>query len=83
MYAQPGTAFRATIISRPQNLVAPCRLDLLSLLSHGDDGTPATKIAPQMGLEPRSLTRLLKSMEDQKLIVRKADKAISALCGFS
>ena len=27
-----------------------------------------------MGLESRSLTRLLKSMEDNKLIVRKADK---------
>lgn len=27
-----------------------------------------------MGLEPRSLTRLLKSMEDNKLIVRKNDK---------
>jgi DNA-binding MarR family transcriptional regulator len=45
------------------------------LTIHGDDGTPATKIAPQMGLEPRSLTRLLKSMEDQKLIIRKADKS--------
>ncbi|MBS1952046.1 MAG: Transcriptional regulator, MarR family [Cytophagales bacterium] len=44
------------------------------LTIHGDEGTPATKIAPQMGLEPRSLTRLLKSMEDNKLIVRKADK---------
>jgi DNA-binding MarR family transcriptional regulator len=44
------------------------------LTIHGDDGTPATKIAPQMGLEPRSLTRLLKSMEDKKLIIRKADK---------
>ncbi|MGC4020585.1 MAG: MarR family transcriptional regulator [Cyclobacteriaceae bacterium] len=44
------------------------------LTIHGDEGTPATKIAPQMGLEPRSLTRLLKSMEEQKLIVRKADK---------
>jgi DNA-binding MarR family transcriptional regulator len=44
------------------------------LTIHGDDGTPATKIAPQMGLEPRSLTRLLKSMEDKKLIFRKADK---------
>ncbi|HEV8512607.1 MAG TPA: MarR family transcriptional regulator [Cyclobacteriaceae bacterium] len=45
------------------------------LTIHGDEGTPATKIAPQMGLEPRSLTRLLKSMEDQKLIVRKDDKS--------
>ncbi|MBS1682232.1 MAG: MarR family transcriptional regulator [Bacteroidetes bacterium] len=44
------------------------------LTIHGDDGTPATKIAPQMGLEPRSLTRLLKSMEDKKLILRKTDK---------
>ncbi|MBS1486124.1 MAG: MarR family transcriptional regulator [Bacteroidetes bacterium] len=44
------------------------------LTIHGDEGTPATKIAPQMGLESRSLTRLLKSMEDNKLIVRKADK---------
>ena len=44
------------------------------LTIHGDEGTPATKIAPQMGLEPRSLTRLLKSMEDKKLITRKADK---------
>ncbi|MBI1770100.1 MAG: MarR family transcriptional regulator [Bacteroidetes bacterium] len=44
------------------------------LTIHGDDGTPATKIAPQMGLEPRSLTRLLKSMEDKKLIIRKTDK---------
>jgi DNA-binding MarR family transcriptional regulator len=44
------------------------------LTIHGDDGTPATKIAPQMGLEPRSLTRLLKSMEDKRLIIRKADK---------
>src|SRR5258708_20540079 len=44
------------------------------LTIHGDEGTPATKIAPQMGLEPRSLTRLLKSMEDKKLIIRKADK---------
>src|SRR5579859_3542089 len=44
------------------------------LTIHGDDGTPATKIAPQMGLEPRSLTRLLKSMEVKKLITRRADK---------
>jgi len=45
------------------------------LTIHGDEGTPATKIAPQMGLEPRSLTRLLKSMEEQKLIVRRDDKS--------
>ena len=38
-----------------------------------DKGTPATKIAPLMGLETRSLTRLLKSMEDKGLISRESD----------
>lgn len=37
------------------------------------DGTPATKIAPMMGLESRSLTRMLKSMEEKKLIYRAKD----------
>lgn len=41
---------------------------------HTDDGTPATKIAPMMGLEARSLTRLLKSMEEKGLIYRETDK---------
>ena len=41
---------------------------------HSDEGTPATKIGPLMGLEPRSVTRLLKSMEEKGLIFRKADK---------
>jgi MarR family transcriptional regulator, organic hydroperoxide resistance regulator len=40
---------------------------------HSDEGTPATKIAPLMGLEARSLTRLLKSMEEKGLIAREAD----------
>ncbi len=38
-----------------------------------EEGTPATKIAPLMGLEARSLTRLLKSMEEKGLISREAD----------
>jgi DNA-binding MarR family transcriptional regulator len=37
------------------------------------DGTPATKIAPLMGLESRSLTRVLKNMEEKGLIFRKPD----------
>ena len=37
------------------------------------DGTPATKIAPMMGLESRSLTRVLKSMEEKGLIKKVAD----------
>lgn len=36
-----------------------------------ENGTPATKIAPQFGLEPRSITRTLKSMEKDGLIYRK------------
>ncbi|MCC9136431.1 MarR family winged helix-turn-helix transcriptional regulator [Pontibacter silvestris] len=37
-------------------------------------GTPATKIAPLLGLEARSLTRILKSMEDKDLIYRVPDE---------
>ena len=37
------------------------------------EGTPATKIAPLMGLEARSLTRMLKSMEETGLIYKKPD----------
>jgi len=43
------------------------------LLNIDEEGTPATKIAPLMGLEPRSLTRLLKSMEERGAIYRKVD----------
>lgn len=39
-----------------------------------DNGTPATKIAPLLGMEPRSLTRMLKSLEERGLIYRKSDK---------
>lgn len=38
-----------------------------------EEGTPATKIAPLMGLEPRSLTRLLKTLEERRVIYRKPD----------
>jgi DNA-binding MarR family transcriptional regulator len=41
---------------------------------HSEDGTPATKIAPLMGLESRSLTRMLKTMEEKKLIYRVPDQ---------
>ncbi len=37
------------------------------------EGTPATKIAPMIGLETRSLTRMLKTMEEKGLIFKKAD----------
>jgi DNA-binding MarR family transcriptional regulator len=41
---------------------------------HSEEGTPATKIAPLMGLEARSLTRMLKTMEEKKLIFREPDR---------
>jgi MarR family transcriptional regulator, organic hydroperoxide resistance regulator len=37
-------------------------------------GTPATKIAPLMGMEARSLSRMLKSMEEQGLIRKEQDE---------
>ncbi len=37
------------------------------------EGTPATKIAPLMGLESRSLTRILKSMEEMGVIYKQQD----------
>ncbi len=40
---------------------------------HSEHGTAATKIAPLMGLESRSLTRMLKSMEEKGLIYKKPD----------
>ena len=39
-----------------------------------ENGTPATKIAPQLGLETRSLTRILKNLEEKGWISRKADR---------
>jgi DNA-binding MarR family transcriptional regulator len=38
------------------------------------EGIPATKIAPLLGLESRSLTRILKTMEEDGLIYRQADQ---------
>lgn len=38
-----------------------------------EKGAAATKIAPLLGMEPRSLTRLIKNMEEQGLVTRKPD----------
>ncbi len=37
------------------------------------EGTPATKIGPLLGMEPRSLVRMLKSLEERGLIQRVVD----------
>jgi DNA-binding MarR family transcriptional regulator len=38
-----------------------------------EEGTPATKIAPALGMEARSLTRMLKSLEEKGWIYRQPD----------
>lgn len=44
------------------------------LLNIDKDGTPSTKLGPKMGIESRSLTRTLKSMEANGLITRSPDE---------
>lgn len=45
----------------------------LLLNIHPEEGTPATKIGPKMGLEPRSLTRVLKGLEAKGWIYKAKD----------
>lgn len=44
------------------------------LLNIDKEGTPSTQLGPKMGMEPTSLSRTLKSMEEDGLIYRKSDK---------
>ncbi len=39
-----------------------------------DEGAYASEIAPRLGMESTSLSRIIKALEDEKLIIRKADK---------
>lgn len=39
-----------------------------------EKGTPVTRIAPRMGMEPNSLSRILKSMEEKGFITRRKDE---------
>lgn len=43
------------------------------LLNIEKEGTHSTKLGPKMGMEARSLTRTLKTMEDDGLIFRETD----------
>jgi MarR family transcriptional regulator, organic hydroperoxide resistance regulator len=36
-----------------------------TLLNIDKDGTPSMKLGPKMGMEPRSLTRMIKSLEER------------------
>jgi MarR family transcriptional regulator, organic hydroperoxide resistance regulator len=45
----------------------------LVLLSIDKEGTPSTQLGPKMGMEPTSLSRTLKMMEEEQLIKRVPD----------
>ena len=62
MYNQFGT---------PYDITASTGFVLLNI--DVQDGTPATKIAPMLGMESRSLTRMLKAMEEKKWVYREKD----------
>lgn len=62
MYNQQAAQYDATMA-----------MGYVLLVINAEEGTPATKIAPLMGLEPRSLTRLLNTMEERGVIARKSD----------
>lgn len=44
------------------------------LMNIDKEGTPSTSLGPKMGMEPTSLSRTLKTMEDRGLIRRQEDK---------
>ena len=46
---------------------------LFTLLNIDKEGTPSTKLGPKMGMEPRSLTRMIKGLEEKGLIEKKQD----------
>jgi DNA-binding MarR family transcriptional regulator len=46
----------------------------LTLLNIDKEGTPSTKLGPKMGIESRSLTRALKTMESEGLITKVPDE---------
>ena len=64
-------------MSRMYNLVAAehgITINIGAILLNVDkEGTPSTQLGPKMGMEPTSLSRTLKTMEDDGLIERKID----------
>lgn len=47
------------------------------------NGTPSTSLGPKMGLEPRSLTRMIKKLESRNFIYRRSsdiDKRVVLIC---
>jgi MarR family transcriptional regulator, organic hydroperoxide resistance regulator len=66
-------------ISRMYNSYA-ARYDMTMAIGYvllnidSEKGTPATKIGPSIGMEARSLTRMLKSLEERGWIRRETDE---------
>ena len=48
---------------------------ILQLLNIDKDGTPSMKLGPKMGMEPRSLTRMIKSLEEKGWIEKRMDNS--------
>jgi MarR family transcriptional regulator, organic hydroperoxide resistance regulator len=55
----------------PFDITASTGFVLLNI--DAEEGTPATKIAPALGMEARSLTRMLKTLEDKGWIYKEPD----------
>lgn len=47
------------------------------------EGVPVTRIAPRIGMEPNSLSRILKELERKRVIRRKRDKTDSRIVNIS
>lgn len=62
-----------TQLAQRENLTRASGLVLLNI--DEKEGVAATKIAPIMGMQNTSLSRLLKTMEGDGLIIRKTDKS--------
>lgn len=67
------------VISRMYNSYAvhndiSISMGFVLLILNKEEGMPSTHIAPSIGMESRSLTRLLKSMEEKGLIRKIQDK---------
>ena len=67
------------VISRMYNSYAvhndiSISMGFVLLILNKEEGMPSTHIAPSIGMESRSLTRLLKSMEEKGLIRKVQDK---------
>jgi DNA-binding MarR family transcriptional regulator len=62
MYNEEATKYGATMATG---------FTLLSIDKEG--GTPSTALGPKMGMEPTSLTRTLKNMEEKGLIYKKTN----------